>query len=124
LENLRQARSTTHWLTPETGGLDRAQQARRGGLPVSPTSARWTANSDPLAATQLLDALAEVLAEPKPPTAPPTQLLRGRPSVSDSQAEVTVSSCLGFSSPSLQQRAPAAGVARPSDDRLGGHPAD
>ena len=64
LENLRLARSTMRWLTPESGGLDREQQPILGGLGSSPSSARMMANAEATDAATLLGWVAEVLDPP------------------------------------------------------------
>jgi hypothetical protein len=64
LDDLRLARTTSLWLSPD-GGLDRARPAPRG-LRRSLSSARAQKNDSPLSIEQLLEWVAEAL-EPPPP---------------------------------------------------------
>jgi hypothetical protein len=69
LGELREAHSVARWLG-ERGGFEQEQPTHSGGLPVARSTVRWSANSEPVATRQLLDAIAELVAEPEPPKPP------------------------------------------------------
>lgn len=68
LQALAEARTAAYWLREL---VDREQRAPAAALGVLPGSERATGNRSPLAATQVLDWIAQAVAEPKLPPPPP-----------------------------------------------------